>query len=128
MKLKKVTKVQGKHKLKPLSVNQCYLGRKRKSGLYRTYERNVKALIMKLRLTYKGPLQAHFAFGFSSKASDYDNCIKPLQDILQDVFEFNDNKIYKATVEKHIVDKGSEYFYYHIYPFKGRINKIFEEF
>ena len=50
-----------------------------------------------------------YEWGFSSSASDVDNPIKPIQDILQKKYDFNDNRIWKLEVEKTKVKKGEEY-------------------
>lgn len=56
------------------------------------------------------PFEIYFKFGFSSKASDWDNPIKPIQDILSKKYGFNDKLIRRAVVETEIVKKGKEYF------------------
>lgn len=48
--------------------------------------------------------------GFSNRAADIDNVIKPLFDTYQGIFEeFNDNKVYHAELIKSIVPKGNEF-------------------
>lgn len=42
--------------------------------------------------------------------SDWDNPVKPLQDILQKKYRFNDKDIIEASVKKVKVIKGQEYF------------------
>jgi len=50
--------------------------------------------------------------GFSNRAADIDNVIKPLLDTYQGIFEeFNDNKVYHAELHKTIVPKGREFLY-----------------
>ena len=50
--------------------------------------------------------------GFSNRAADIDNVIKPLFDTYQGIFEeFNDNKVYHAELIKSIVPKGNEFLY-----------------
>lgn len=56
------------------------------------------------------PFKIFFEFGFSTIASDYDNPIKPIQDILQKKYGFDDKQIYEANVKKVLVKKGQEYF------------------
>lgn len=56
------------------------------------------------------PYKVYYEFGFSSAAADWDNPIKPLQDILQTKYKFNDKDILNACVQKRKVDKGEEYF------------------
>ena len=48
-------------------------------------------------------------FGYSNKLTDIDNGLKPLIDILQKQYKFNDRYIYDLTVKKEIVKKGDEF-------------------
>jgi len=64
------------------------------------------------------PMEIFIEVGFSNKASDIDNIVKPFVDILQKKYKFNDKHIYKMTVEKFIVDKGNEYIEFYM---KNRI-------
>ena len=101
-------------KIKPLSVNVCWQGKRFKTKAYKDYE---KALLLLLPKDYNiplGELKITLKFGFSSKLSDWVNPIKPFQDILQKKYGFNDSRIFKATVEKEIVKKGDEYIYFKI--------------
>jgi Holliday junction resolvase RusA-like endonuclease len=41
--------------------------------------------------------------------ADWDNPIKPLQDILQKKYGFDDRRIMKASVIKNVVKKGDGY-------------------
>ena len=94
--------------IKPLSVNQCYQGRRFKNNNYKKYELALKLLLKPLKLP-KIPYCITYRFGFSSKLSDLDNPVKPLQDILCRKYGFDDRYIYKIIVEKEIVAKGEEY-------------------
>lgn len=94
--------------IKPLSVNQCWQGRRFKTPTYKKYEKELLLLLPKLTIP-EGKLEIIITFGFSSKASDWDNPIKPFQDILQKRYKFNDSRVYKATVKKEIVKKGKEF-------------------
>ena len=48
--------------------------------------------------------------GFSNRGADLDNCVKPVLDTYQSIFEdFNDNRVYGITLCKDIVPKGEEY-------------------
>ena len=57
----------------------------------------------------KPPFKVNYVFGFSNKASDLDNPVKVLTDILQKKYGFNDKDIYEMNVKKKIVKKGEEY-------------------
>jgi len=57
----------------------------------------------------EGKLKLVLEFGVSSKLADWDNPIKPFQDILQKKYGFNDNRVYEAIVKKVDVKKGEEF-------------------
>jgi Holliday junction resolvase RusA-like endonuclease len=50
--------------------------------------------------------------------ADWDNPIKPLQDILQKKYNFDDRRIHKAIVIKKVVKKGEGYFKFSIESLK----------
>lgn len=102
-----------KIKINPLSVNAAWKGRRFKTDLYRSYERDVLLLLPTLAAP-KGELCIKILFGFSSKLKDIDNPLKPFIDILQKKYKFNDRDIYRLTVEKEIVPKGCEYINFEI--------------
>lgn len=99
--------------IKPLSVNEAWKGKRFKTDKYKVYEKVLVYMLPKLEIP-KGKLKIEFKFGFSSKASDWDNPVKPIQDILQKKYGFNDNRIYEARVIKEIVPKGKEFFEFKI--------------
>lgn len=107
-------------KIKPLSVNECWRGRRFKTPDYDAYESLLFYLLPK---EYKIPtskkLEVHYIFGLSSKGSDYDNLIKPFQDILSKRYKLNDNRIYRAVTEKVDVKKGLEFISFEIVEFKN---------
>ena len=96
--------------IKPLSVNQCFQGKRYKTHKYKSYETELMLVLLpKMMYIPEGKLQIYLKFGFSSKASDWDNPVKPFQDILQKKYGFDDKRIFKAIVEKELVKKGDEY-------------------
>jgi len=99
--------------LKPLSVNDAWRGQRFKTKEYQQYEKTLLFLLPKANLP-EPPFKISFEFGFSNKASDLDNPVKPLTDILQKKYGFNDRDIYEATIKKVIVEKGKEYFAFKI--------------
>lgn len=109
-----------KVKIKPLSTNQAHRavnGRVIKSKKYREFE---EELLWKLP-PCKVPnikLRVEYTFGVSSKLSDWDNLIKPFQDVLQKKYGFNDRDIYRASVEKIDVKKGEEFIDFEIESFE----------
>lgn len=99
--------------IKPLSVNDAWKGKRFKSQQYHAYETE-----MLLRLPPghipNPPYSVYYEFGFSNPLADFDNPCKPLGDILQKKYGFNDNQIYEAHIRKVLVKKGCEYVKVHI--------------
>jgi hypothetical protein len=94
--------------IKPLSVNECYQGRRFKNTKYHKYDKSLTALLPDYDIP-SGKLKVYYEFGLSNMASDWDNPIKNLQDILQRRYGFNDRDIYEALVIKTKVAKGEEF-------------------
>lgn len=91
-----------------MSVNSVFQGRRFRTKAYDVYEMQVRKLLPKL-IVPSGELSITYRVGYSNKASDIDNCIKPFQDILAKHYGFNDNKIYHIEIFKEIVKKGCEF-------------------
>lgn len=94
--------------IKPLSVNDAWQGKRFKSPAYKKYEK-LMLLMLPARKLPEPPYRIDYEFGFSTRLADYDNPCKPLGDILQKKYGFNDNEIYEAHIRKVIVKKGEEY-------------------
>lgn len=92
--------------IKPLSVNEAWRGRKFKTPKYKQYERDL--LIMLPKKIKDDFTELNIKIGVSP-LFDIDNCLKPLIDILQKKYGFNDRYIKRLVVEKEIVKKGAEY-------------------
>lgn len=103
-------------KVKPLSVNQVWQGKRFKTNAYKLYELELFSLLPKLELP-KPPYLITFEFGFSNKGSDIDNPVKPFTDVLQKKYLFNDRDIYKMVLIKKIVKKGEDYIKFSIEPY-----------
>ena len=99
--------------IKPMSVNDVWQGRRFKTPEYKKYERDIMLLLKPLTIP-EGDLLLNVEFGFSSKASDIDNPVKPFLDCLQKKYGFNDKRIKKMIVSKEHVSKGNEYIYFNI--------------
>lgn len=95
--------------IKPLSVNEAFKGRKTKTVKYLRYQSLLSALLPKTYEIPQGKLQIELEFGFSSKASDWDNPIKQFQDVFCKKYKIDDKRIYKGIVTKVDVKKGEEY-------------------
>lgn len=100
--------------IKPLSVNAAWRGRRFKTKEHIRYRKDLAFLLPPKFDLPKSPYHIIFEFGFSSKASDWDNPVKLIQDALSDKYGFNDKLIRKGTVFTKIVPKGQEYFKFDI--------------
>lgn len=86
---------------KPLSSNQVWQGRRFKTKKYQDYEKLLLTILPKKNIQ-KGLVELTYRFHLKNhKTTDYDNLIKPLQDILVKKGYIEDDRfIYKATIEK----------------------------
>jgi len=96
-----------KVKIKPLSVNQAWRGRRFKTPEHKAYREALRYLLPKINPP-EGLKTLYVTFYFSSRASDIDNALKTFIDALQDKYQFDDKEIYKIVAEKEIVKKGEE--------------------
>ncbi len=96
-------------KIKPLSVNRSYQGRRFSTPELKAYKEALMYLLPKMVVQKKRKLSVHYVFGLSSKLADLDNNIKSFQDTLCERYGFNDRDIYELYAEKKIVEKGKEY-------------------
>ncbi len=103
-------------KIKPLSVNECWQGRRYKTPAYKNYCLALSLLLPDKIIVPDGLLHAYYEFGISSMAGDWDNPCKPAQDIISKKYKFNDKRIRKATVELRQVPKGEEYIKFSFEP------------
>ena len=95
--------------IKPLSVNEAWQGQRFKTRNYQDYERRALLLLPPILDIPAGDLSIVLEFGFSNRASDLDNPVKPIMDILQKRYGFNDAQVMQYQLIKKIVPKGSEY-------------------
>jgi len=98
--------------IKPMSVNKAWQGKRFKTPAYKAYE---KELMLKLKpmIIPEGNLYVYYEFGITT-LTDWDNPIKPFQDILQKYYGFDDRRIMSAVVQKKVVKSGNEYIYFNI--------------
>lgn len=94
--------------IKPLSVNQAWQGKRFKTNLYKQYEHDVLLLLPQIKIV-DPPYRLNLIVGFSNKASDIDNILKPFLDILQKKYGINDKYIEVLHIEKQIVTKNNEF-------------------
>jgi len=97
-----------KAQIKPMSVNQAWQGRRFKSDAYKAYELELSYRLPPMAIP-EPPYRITFEFGIS-KATDWDNPVKPLQDVLCKKYGFDDRDIYEGVVRKVVVKKGEEFF------------------
>ena len=102
-----------KIKVKPLSLNAAYRGRRFETPALKSFKQEVFMLVPKFPPPL-GKLRVKYQFGVSSKNADGDNLIKCFQDALADKYGFNDKLIYKWEVEKVDVKKGEEFIAFEI--------------
>lgn len=104
-------------KEKLLSVNDAWKGKRYKTDNYKTYQTKLLWLLPRKIDIPPPPFEIYFRFGFSSTSADWDNPVKPLQDILSKKYGFNDKLIRRAVVDTEIVQKGDEFFEFELKTF-----------
>ena len=95
-------------KIKPLSINGAFKGRRFKTPDYTSYETELYHLLPKIKVP-EGKLALRVEVGYSNKMSDIDNFLKPFIDVMQKKYDFNDNMIYRLVIDKKITKKKEEY-------------------
>lgn len=95
-------------KVKPLSLNSAYSGKRYKTKECTAFKRDLYFMLPDIKLPAP-PYCIHFKFGVSSASSDGDNLIKVSQDTISERYQFNDKLIKKWIVEVESVKKGFEF-------------------
>ena len=103
--------------IKVLSVNDAFQGRRFKTKECEAYEYELFYRLPKLTIP-EGDLQIWIVFGVSNKNFDYDNGIKIFQDCLQKKYSFNDKRIMRGIIDKHIVKKDNEFIAFQLISIK----------
>lgn len=106
--------------IKPLSVNECWQGKRFKTKKYLAYEKEL-LLMLKPLLIPDGKLSLDVSFGLSNSLNDIDNSLKPFIDILQKKYLFNDRDIYSLNVRKVKVKKGCEFIKWNLKSFEQSV-------
>ncbi len=101
-------------KIKPLTVNQAWKGRRFKTKKYTEYEKELYYLLPDIEIP-EGNLKLVSEVGYSYSGSDIDNYLKPFLDVMQKRYGFNDSRIYKLEITKKLVKKGKEYIKFKFY-------------
>jgi len=108
--------MEHKLQIKPLSVNDAYKGKRYRTDKYNLFIKNcLKELPQIMPIPDKSFIKLAIQFGFSSKASDIDNCCKSFIDCLVKKYGVDDKHIYELHVFKLIVKKGEEFIKFKIY-------------
>jgi Holliday junction resolvase RusA-like endonuclease len=105
-------------KIKPLSLNKAYCGRRFKTIELENYKKFLSYSLPKFEVP-KEKLEVWLKFGMSSKGSDIDNCVKCFLDALAENYGFNDNKVYALHIEKIDVEKEQEFVDFEIQKYYG---------
>ena len=103
--------------INPLTVNEAYRGTRKKSAAYESYKKVLLSFLPKGIILPVPPFEIRLKFGLSNSLSDWDNPVKPFQDVLQEMYGFNDRLIKRAVVEVDNVPKNSEYITFEIVSF-----------
>jgi len=99
--------------IKPISVNQCWQGRRFKAPAYKAWETEMLLKMPKGEILAP-PFRLYIEFGFSTYTSDLDNGLKPTIDLIQKKYGINDRDIMEIYAKKKIVKKGQEFIKYQI--------------
>jgi Holliday junction resolvase RusA-like endonuclease len=103
-------------KIKPLSLNEAYRGRRYNTPKKKAFEM-LCMLLLPPTIEKFDRYAIKIEFGFSSHGCDWDNHVKTFQDCLQKKYGINDNKIWDAHVRKSVVPKGEEFIYFELGEF-----------
>ena len=100
--------------IKPLSINEAFKGKRFRTPKYNNYETKMLLMLPKSMGKIPDQIEINITFGFSNKASDIDNGVKPFLDILQKKYRFNDSQIYRLNIHKVLTDKGLDFIEFEI--------------
>ena len=104
--------------IKPLSVNEAWQGRRKKSQKYHDFEREIEWLLPRNIKPLEGKIEIRYWWHMKNhKMADWDNPIKALQDVLKLYgIILDDRFIYKGTGEK--VPSDRDYVEVEILPYE----------
>ena len=100
-------------KIKPLSVNKAWQGRKYKTPEYKKYE--IQMLRMLPDVEIKEFKQLKITYGFSNMMADIDNPTKLVLDILQKRYNVNDRDLIYLVLHKVKTKKAEEFIEIELY-------------
>jgi hypothetical protein len=94
-------------KIKPLSINVAFQGKRFKTPEYKKYEIQVLRLLPDIEI--KEFKRLKITFGFSNMMSDIDNPVKLMLDLLQKKYNVNDRDLIYLVLHKEKTKKGEEF-------------------
>ena len=100
-------------KIKPLSVNNAWQGKRFKTSEYKKYE--IQMLRMLPDMEIKEFKQLKITYGFSNMLADIDNPTKLVLDILQKRYNVNDRDLIYLVLHKVKTKKGEEFIEIELY-------------
>ena len=113
-------------KIKALSVNDAWQGRRYKSQKYTKFsnEMNLQLVLLNKPQVPDGPINIHYRFHISNMNTDVDNLIKAFQDVLFKWLEVDDRRIVNLIAGKVKCRKGEEKIEWDITAAKGGVITI----
>jgi len=95
-------------RIKPLSVNECYTGRRFATKKLKAYKKELGYKLPNIKVPFE-KISLKLTIGLSNPHADLDNIAKAFCDVLQARYGFNDHQIYWLEMDKVITDKGAEF-------------------
>jgi Holliday junction resolvase RusA-like endonuclease len=117
-----------KTKIKPLSINKGFKGRRFKTQEHKDYSCELSYLLPNDLVIPKGELRILMHFGLSNIGSDIDNPVKIFFDVLQKKYDFNDSRFFQTVSKKEKVKKGDEFICFKIESVNDSIDSVIEFF
>lgn len=106
-------------KLKTVSTNKIWAGRKYKTKEAKTFEKDASMLLEQVvpqTILPEGDLTIHFRFG-TTRRKDLSNNIKLLEDVIARHFGIDDRRFSGHTAVRVPVKSGDEFIIFHITEF-----------
>jgi hypothetical protein len=100
-------------KIKPLSVNKAWQGKRFKTPEYKKYEIQMMRMLPDMEI--KEFKQLKITYGFSNMMADIDNPTKLVLDILQKRYNVNDRDLIYLVLHKVKTKKGEEFIEIELY-------------